>query len=674
VAALTPTLADRLRFVVLVALIGALIAASFIMGIGRRMDHKIAFGPMDDGWHLSVAISRNVYGLEGYVGFYKVLLTLQQSLGLVDWGLQASIPALSDEALLNEAIKKAASLDDLHGLGPTFPRTLEAYRDGVGVVGSNLMAPIGEDLGESDFYATAFRLFGMRIESAYYFFYLLLCITVLAYLLEFRNSPTALALLLFNVFAFHVFFHIPFFSIYVPTVYEGRFGSVLSIIPSCHFGFLLIERRALRPVRLAIAVVQAAILLFGIFIRSSANWDLLALVLLFLLLLAGAMRVAHGAPLWTRLRMALNVVRVWPLAVVLCGAVILSTYIATVPNPIFQTEANPPHHMRWHALWIGLSFHPDWHKYFPDLPVGNDNTAQLMTVKLWIDSGHRAEDFNSPYTRAMDIGLHERLVREQYLKFIRAHPIYLLQSIFYYKPILFYQTLWDLYAAADLSVAIPLIAVLLTGVLLGMRWSAPEFRPSTAVGVAVLAFICSVLPIMLAYPALHAVMDEVWTATALGTASVVAMLCAAARLAGRVLGSVAPAPMNNDGARSPKLAMAVGSVVLALIGVLLARAAAPGVNFIDANYDLCASDVRDVQRVAVRDARISFSNVGGTLCDGRLRCAFHAQRANWLPDETDESCKRKLRISWQCGRSGRVKETEIPVDINDGYDALLACR
>ena len=96
--------ANEFLTVALVALIGTLIAASFIMGIGRRMDHKIMFGPLDDTWHLSVAISKDVYGLQGNVGFYKVFLTLQQSLGIEDWNSgphQANIASLSDGMLLD---------------------------------------------------------------------------------------------------------------------------------------------------------------------------------------------------------------------------------------------------------------------------------------------------------------------------------------------------------------------------------------------------------------------------------------------------------------------------------------------------------------------------------------------------------------------------------------------
>ena len=397
---------------------------------------------------------------------------------------------------------------------------------------------------------------------------------------------------------------------------------------------------------------------------------MLAVTALFLLLLAVGLRAGRREPLRVRLRAAFTGVRLWPLALLLCGTVGLASYIATAPNPIFRTGDNLPHHMRWHALWIGLSYDPDWPLYFPDLPAGRDATAQIMTLRLWLASGHSAEEFNSPYTKAMNIGLHERLVRTEYLKFIRAHPIYLLKSVFYYKPISFYQTVKGLYSSADFSIVTPFVAVLWASIFLCLLGTEYRFRPLVATLIVAIQFICSLSMVMLAYPTVHALADQVWMTTVLVTAIVAATLSTAIRPALRIMRTAA------EGASDwfVVTSFAAGVVTLILIGMLIKRATLPAVNFLDAKYDLCASETSEAQRASISKAQIYFMRVGSPDCDGRLRCAFHAERSDWLQGETVESCKRELQMSWQCGRSGRVNDTRVQVDIDDGYKTQLACR
>jgi len=77
-----------------------------------------------------------------------------------------------------------------------------------------------------------------------------------------------------------------------------------------------------------------------------------------------------------------------------------------------------------------LSYPPDVSKYFPGLPLNSDATAQDLSLKIWMQSGHSASSFNSPTIGSMRIGLHERIIREQFLQFVRAHPLYFVEVVF----------------------------------------------------------------------------------------------------------------------------------------------------------------------------------------------------------------------------------------------------
>jgi hypothetical protein len=250
------TIAEKYAVAFATVVISILLASAFVVGIERGMDHKIVWGPEPELWHITNAISDDVYGVHhGYVGFGKVYRSLETDLGVVGKPKSSDadvIANLSNEMLINGALRRAASFEDLHDVGILFPPTIESFQR------LDLKAPWSEDLGETKFYAIAFDLFGLRIQSAYYLFFLLLSISVAAFILQFRRSPVALATLLFSVLAFHVFFYINFFEPLLPTVYTNRFGSTLCIIPALHFMFLLLERRDATRFSLCLAALQLA--------------------------------------------------------------------------------------------------------------------------------------------------------------------------------------------------------------------------------------------------------------------------------------------------------------------------------------------------------------------------------------------------------------------------------
>jgi hypothetical protein len=657
-----------------VATIFALIAASFVMGVERRMDRKIGFGPLNDVWHLSIAISDEVYGLKGYVGFYKVYQTLQYGLGIKDFyandARQPDIVSISDGALINEAIAKASNLPQLRGLGPTFPRTLEAYRGGVGIEGTDLISPIGEDLGESKLYALSFRLFGLHIESAYYFFFLLLTISILAFLIEFRQKPAALAALLLNVFAFHAFFYLPFFSPFMPTVYINRFGSTLCIICAWHFLFMLIERRPWTLPSAIFAAVQMFILAFGIFIRSSGNWAFVAIFLLSLTLLFRDFLLTRGLSLVLRVRQAFKTVRLWSFLVVICGYILLNLYISIVPNPIFRSGGNQPHHMRWHSLWIGLSFHPDWPKYFPELPAGSDDTAQNMTMKLWVAAGNKPSDFNDPYTKAMNIGLHESLVRTQYLKFITEHPRYLLESVVYYKPMLLYNLLKQMYSGTDRFVIVPAAATVLPVAALTVLSGISALLVTLGLGGLVL--LCSVAPILLAYPAEHVIGDQIWSTTVLLVGLIAVLFCGLIRIAAPVFRARNLA-IGSNGDLAPPAGNAIAAASIfawCMVGGLAFRVTLPTIYILNAHWGCQAGD--PVIMNDFSNGAVNYLTLAKRTCEGHRSCFFNPVGPIFSETFT---CKRQLLVSWQCGRAGPVTNSTAELNTDNNYYQLpLACR
>ena len=506
---------DRARTTIAIVVICGFVVASYAIGISRGMDHKIGWGPLNEMWHLTNAISDNVYGLNhGYVGFGRVFESLREPLSIKDWALDPKqIPTLEDKAVLNEALRKAASLGGLSDLGPLFPPSLETFQH------LYLVAPNGEDLGESAYFSLAFRLFGLRIKSAYYLFFVMIGLSIAAFLVQFRRDPAALALLLFNVLAFHVFFYVEFFSPFIPTVYINRFASVLCIIPVFHFVFLLLERRRPSLPSIGLAVLQLAILLFALFIRSSGTWAIMGIVALIVAQLLIGVVKTHGQAWRARIAGASRSVRYWPVLLLLAGFAGFLVYRDTAPHPLFRTIDDVPHHMRWHSAWLGLALHPDWPKYHPEQPGISDSNAFNEMTLAHLRAAGLEQEFISPYTHQPRIGLHESYIRLKYLQFVRQHPSYIFQLLLYYKPRAFVQTMTGLFSSVDLTVLFPMLAAIVATIALGVARVRPGAAAiegtgiAPAVGATALLFLFSLLPVIWAYPALFVMSDQIWMTT-----------------------------------------------------------------------------------------------------------------------------------------------------------------
>jgi len=104
------------------------------------------------------------------------------------------------------------------------------------------------ELGLADYIYFSFRLFGDKISSLYYFFYLIVGLTCLFYVLQFRNSPFLLFLLI--IFLGELYFLENYaHSFGQNTVNNSRLFSGISLVPVLHILLLLWQCRPPRALR-----------------------------------------------------------------------------------------------------------------------------------------------------------------------------------------------------------------------------------------------------------------------------------------------------------------------------------------------------------------------------------------------------------------------------------------
>jgi hypothetical protein len=414
----------------------ATIVLVFVEGLRRGMDHVTMFGPENEQAAIAIALSDVAYHLNaGYLGYATVHDRLVQI-----WNRGASSghdPVLiqngANRELLNEAISAAASL------GPQ----QRAY-----VGDRTLMTMIYTDMGSVDIYKIGFRLFGYRIESAYYTFFLILFISTVTYLLAFWDETVPKLVLLCTLFAFYIEMHTALLTLNMPTFSSERHGTALALIPLWHFIFLIIYRRRVSLLGVLAALIQMTIMLLAVRIRGAATWVPLFIV---------SSSVVLGFFAWRTLpreqrtwqRMVRNAMP-WPVLLLVGGILVNDQYVKASLHPVYFTDDVLPYHGLWSSAFAGVLF------YSPELMPPNSKVNHVVET-VGIDSGivtGGLEYLNeiaflplppdypstippsliSPWTGTYKFRLMDETMRRATLRLARLHPLAMLELYLFKKP------------------------------------------------------------------------------------------------------------------------------------------------------------------------------------------------------------------------------------------------
>ncbi len=414
----------------------------FLEGQRRGMDHKIE-ALENHQWTIAIALSDLVYHLNaGYVGYATVYNKLTEL-----WYKGASNvhdPIIrehdQDRDLMNDAIRAAASL------GEQQP----------GFVGDrSLITMIYSDIGSVDFDKLAFRIFGLRIESFYYTFFLLLAISAVAYLISFWSDLLPTIVLLCALFSFFIEMYTWIFTITsdMPTFPGMRHSSTLAIVPALHFIFLIIKRRPFSVVTGLATLIQLAIILLAINIRGSAGW-----VLVFVP--AAAFWVAwfdhRNAPQARTWRHVLRNAVQWPVLLLLGGFFLYNQYTKLVLHPVYFTDDVLPYHGFWHTAYVGLlragldgmpRLIPTGSKAPEILQTrGEDNAGYVAAMEYLRDSHFLpppsdfpaslvAPSYISSWTGAPKFRLHDDIMRRVVIGIWARHPFLSFKIYAVYNPL-----------------------------------------------------------------------------------------------------------------------------------------------------------------------------------------------------------------------------------------------
>jgi hypothetical protein len=293
------------------------------------------------------------------------------------------------------------------------------------------------ELGYADYIYFSFRLFGDKISSLYYFFYLIVAATCLVYILQFRSSPFLLFLLV--IFLGELYFlenYARSYDLQVQTVTNSRLFSGLSLVPVLHVLFLHWQRRPPRAFTVAGVTVQSLIFGFLLSCRTEAAWQVA---------MVAAVACGSGVLLVLPLRgqkLSDVVGRFRPLWPTLVFLIVVLAYSAVISlRADSRYAAEPKGHIVWHEILMGLlSTSPELRREYLD---GKNLAYRDDEVYMAIDHDLKVRnDFSSSMVRRLpngdpvaDFALpggwneYEKLVRSLTLRIILHHPIAILETV-----------------------------------------------------------------------------------------------------------------------------------------------------------------------------------------------------------------------------------------------------
>lgn len=408
----------------LIAGSGSLLVAAYFVGVRRGLDSYIA--PYEAGQFLHAVCAVATKWLT-HIGNYACLRDIQDinqpihgmmhDLGLKEDG--SSWDYLFNHQFVDGALRQLFSHPHW-----TVPNTTSGPPY-IGIQGIGW----GMDEGHYNFVNLAFRVFGPSIESLYRTYWLLLCISVLSFVLAQYRSSGALLLLVVVALVQYAIFSSSIWWFTAgghPSTDPGnpRFLTSLCIVPTLHFIITARSRGPLHRHEILLMGVQAFVLALAMFERITTMWVVVAMLALAGLYWLRRWRSPATTPTQSYYPVLLLVL-----------AVAASTIIDRhwTAHPGIAANGYSSGHNVWFALFYNLQTHPQWSQRYA-AKYGSE-TGDVLTrhACLLYLAEHREEwpRWNPRSENPFQLGISsvglELMCRKAFFEFLRNDPMFVIE-------------------------------------------------------------------------------------------------------------------------------------------------------------------------------------------------------------------------------------------------------
>ena len=301
----------------------------------------------------------------------------------------------------------------------------------------------GDDKGIVVMTELAFRAFGYRVEGVLYLYYVILGLSAALFAYCYRTNPFALLTLAAFLLIHRMILPMIKYDPQLGAVTALRCMPVLAMIACMHCLLYLFESRV-DVKRMATTVLQVAIMVFVVHVRSTTMWELMLVAACSLVVV-----LVGSGPVASQRSRARGVLARWPAAVPLAAVAVMVMVLSA-----HRTFGFPPEYHRdgetvtrpfWHNIYSGFAFNPVLAKRY-DLKV-DDFTVLLATRQFLLESG-REDDWeaaggNTPGYTGMRWKKYDEAVKDMLFAHCSEHFGECLLTFVYFKPMsMFKNLLW----------------------------------------------------------------------------------------------------------------------------------------------------------------------------------------------------------------------------------------
>ena len=440
----------------------------------------------------------------GYLGYMAIKRELEKYLDPHGPNDPAIQPGLRNGALINSAITAAAKV----------PCPTGGYIDD-----GTLMTMLYDDIGFVNYVKLSFDLFGHNVQGFYYLYFILLFLSIVLFAAEFSDNLPAITILLCTMLGFFAEINSTIFTPFMPSVFGLRHSSTLAIIPIWHVAFLTLLNRRFSLLRVCKLLPQLALIAFAASIRRSADWGVIFLILLTVVLLVEqSLRLRKQQ---RRLNFKAGLLMSWPTLILLTSNIVYSVYINSQLHIVYFTDDVQAYHGLWDAAYQGFALSPRAAEM--GVATAQGNYEAYKAGFSFARSDHflsKEQSWVSPWTRTYKMRLYDNILKATVMEIWKKHPFDCIVLYVFYKPMELLRKYLILLSQLQGWVFLTGIAALVMAGSPGLlrvrdgfdreRWR--EFRVGAL--MAFFASIISASPNIWAYPDWHAMADFFVVATA----------------------------------------------------------------------------------------------------------------------------------------------------------------
>jgi hypothetical protein len=471
---------------------------------------SISWGPTHEIWSAAIAISHIKFHLSGELAYKEVAQAIADEVtstkNATDIMDDATRRLDNDPAAVTRGLQAAAAVQRAN---IAIPANKKGY-----------VTDWVDDVGYADFYELAFRLFGFNAFSTHWLYFSVLLTACILFAGAFFNDSVAIGSLTLSITALFLISSSAYFQEVAPSFAANRFLSTLAIVPLLHSIHTSLRQAPLLRWEIIVLAAQTLIMSFAIAARAAGVWCVMAavacaFVVIVVRRIPAAKRKTAGA-IMTRL--LARFASPYAGRVVATGAIVATVFAAAMVirtvriDELYYRDYNYPHHLVWHAAYLGLAWSPQWDSlrpHYADVDPGGDNSGFDLFIHVMKERGEPplTEGYLFNYLRARP---YEVFIRHQYLNVLARNPAFSVKLFLYYKPMAVFKIVArDVATIPALSWLLTICSLSLSSLCFAFGGSAGRLKELLICCAVV--WLVSLFPVIWAYPIEFATADQLWS-------------------------------------------------------------------------------------------------------------------------------------------------------------------